>query len=82
MYHKKKNDKLVNIEPLMSIVNKDWAVFLGQEVTSEERKNLQKHERTGRPLGDVEFIERLEKKLNVVLKPGKPGPKPKASDQG
>ena len=37
-----------------------------------------KHERTGRPIGDETFIERLERLLDRRLKPRKPGPKPRA----
>ena len=71
-----KNDTLVNAELLMSIVQKNWTDFLLQKITSEEQQNLQKHERTGRPLGNLTFIEQLEKTLVLKLKPGKPGPKP------
>ena len=74
---RKKDDTLVSVEPLISIVHKPWAQFLSQKITSNERQALQKHERTGRPLGDRQFIENLEKKLDRTLKPGKPGPKPK-----
>jgi len=38
-----KNDTLVNAEPLMSIVQKNWTDFLSQPITFEEQKNLQKH---------------------------------------
>jgi len=72
-----KSDNLVNVEPLISIVQKSWSDFLTEKITFEERKDLQKHERTGRPLGNLEFIERLEKMLNLKLKPGKPGKKTK-----
>ena len=74
---KNKDDKLVKAEQLTAIVQKPWAKFLSQEVTSEERQALQKYERTGRPLGNLQFIEGLEKKLDRTLKPSKPGPKPK-----
>jgi putative transposase len=36
---------------------------------------FRKHERTGRPIGDDAFIERLERLLDRELKPKKPGPK-------
>ncbi len=74
---KNKDDKLVKVESLTAIVQKPRVKFLSPEVTGEDRKALQKHERTGRPLGNTEFIERPEKKLGRALKPGKPGPKPK-----
>jgi len=34
-------------------------------------------ERTGRPLGENNFVEKLEKILNIKLRKNKPGPKPK-----
>ncbi|MFP4040596.1 MAG: transposase [Desulfosudaceae bacterium] len=74
---RKKDDKLVTVKPLMEIVQKPWAKFLSQEVTSEERQSLLKHERTGRPLGGRQFTGELEQKLGRKLAPGKPGPKPK-----
>ncbi|MBU1168704.1 MAG: hypothetical protein KKD44_03980 [Proteobacteria bacterium] len=42
-----------------------------------EIEMLRKHERTGRPIGDDSFIERLELILERILKPQKPGPKGK-----
>lgn len=38
---------------------------------------LRKHERTGRPIGDEAFIQRLERLLDRRLKPKWPGPKPR-----
>ena len=69
--------ELVTVKPLMEMVQKPWAKFLSQEVTPEERQSLQKHERTGRPLGSGQFIKALEKKLGRKLALDKPGPKPK-----
>ena len=74
---RRKNDKLVKVEPLLSMVKKDWSDFLSEKVTSEEQQNIRKHERTGRPLGSMAFIEQLESILNLSLKPKKPGRKPK-----
>jgi putative transposase len=36
---------------------------------------FRKHERTGRPMGDDGFIERLERLIDRPLKLKKPGPK-------
>jgi hypothetical protein len=38
---------------------------------------LRRHQRTGRPLGDDAFVERLEASLGRNLRPRKPGPKPR-----
>jgi putative transposase len=55
----------------------DWREFLNTEVGSHDEKLIKLHERTGRPLGEDSFVERLEKTLNIKLKKDKPGPKPK-----
>jgi len=45
-----------------------------------EMETFRKHERTGRPLGSVNFIEKMEVLLDRKLKPQKPGPKKKLSE--
>jgi len=51
--------------------------LLTSAVTEEELKVLRGHERTGRPLGDDDFLVRLEKNLGRVLRRQKPGRKGK-----
>jgi len=41
----------------------------------EELKALRAHERTGRPLGDENFLALLEQNLGRILRRQKPGPK-------
>ena len=41
-----------------------------------EWDEIRKHERSGRPLGEESFVERLEEVLDRKLKRKKPGPKP------
>ncbi len=72
-----KNDQLVNMKPLLSLVKEDWSDFLSEKVTSEEEQSIRKHERTGRPLGSMASIDQLESMLSLSLKPKKPGRKPK-----
>ena len=67
------DDRLVKVEPLLALVP-DWAKFL-QLTSPEEVETLQRHERTGRPLGSDSFIDGLETALGRVLRPQKPGPK-------
>jgi len=52
-------------------------IHLLESITTKMRSRLQKHERTGRPAGNIQFIEKLEKSLGVTLKLKKPGRKPK-----
>ena len=40
-----------------------------------EMETFRKHECTGRPLGDVNIIEKMEVLLDLKLKPQKPGQK-------
>lgn len=69
------DDGLVKVAPLLEMVG-DWKSFLnsGHE---EEMAQIRKHERTGRPLGDEVFVEKLEALLERALKRKKPGPKSK-----
>ncbi|MDI6753369.1 MAG: hypothetical protein QME78_03130 [Thermodesulfobacteriota bacterium] len=43
--------------------------------TEDEAKKLQQHERTGRPLGNEQFVMRLEQLTGRMLRKRKPGPK-------
>jgi putative transposase len=67
------DDGLVTAAPLLARVD-DWSAFLGESVSPEAAEQLHRHERTGRPLGDDDFVARLETLLNRVLRPRKPGP--------
>jgi putative transposase len=71
-----KDDQLVKVKPLLDMVS-DWQSFLTL-TDEEELVLLKKHERSGRPLGEVSFVERLEEELERLLRPAKRGPKPKA----
>ncbi len=55
----------------------DWSGWLVDGLGDEEvYADLRRHTRTGRPLREVGFVERLESLLGRVLRPGKRGPKP------
>ena len=54
----------------------NWGAFLAKEVVAGDVRLLQRHERTGRPLGSEKFVARLERKLGRRLHRHKPGPKP------
>ena len=51
----------------------DWREYIGQQPTETEALRL--HNRTGRPLGSEEFVEKLQEITGRTLKPPKPGPK-------
>jgi putative transposase len=69
-----KDDALVRVEPLLSEVG-DWEGCLAQDLEEEDAARMRRHEGTGRPLGSLSFIERLEAQLERVLQPQKRGPK-------
>jgi putative transposase len=69
------NDGLVKVLPLLEMVG-DWKSFL-RAGTEEELARIRKHERTGRPLGNDSFVEKLETLLKRNLKRQRPGPKTK-----
>jgi putative transposase len=71
-----RDDRLVKVAPLLAMVG-DWKAFLKSATSEEELRELREHGRTGRPLGSPTFLDRLESRVGRVLKPQKPGPKPK-----
>ena len=70
-----KDDILVQAKALLAMIKTPWGKFLSAEAQESEMALFRKHERTGRPMGDEAFIERLERQLARRLKKGKPGPK-------
>ena len=71
------NDLLVTVRPLLEMVG-NWKSFLALS-EEDDLSLLKKHERSGRPLGETSFVERLETDMERQLRPGKRGPKPKAT---
>lgn len=69
-----KEDILVKKEPLNSIVN-DWQALFRSGLSGKEKRMFQSHERTGRPLGNKAFLDKLEKMTDRILIKQKPGPK-------
>ena len=67
-----KDDDLVKVIPLLEMVD-DWQQFLSNDVSDKECALLQRHERTGRPLGSERFIAQLENTLSRILTPQKGG---------
>jgi len=68
------DDRLVRVEPLLEDFG-DWREFLASGLDDEELNLFRRHERSGRPLGDGGFVEKLEKLVGRTLRPGKRGPK-------
>jgi len=68
-------DGIVNVDPLLDLVDTDWGAFLDQEASSGDAVALRRHERTGRPLGGPAFVDMVESQLGRCLRRNKPGPK-------
>ena len=60
-----------------SEVDIDWSAWLAKEPPAEQVKAIRGQTMTGRPCGEMSFIERLESLLGRALKPKKAGRKPK-----
>jgi hypothetical protein len=73
-----RDDDLVRVGPLREHV-KDWNTAEHRELPlpTEEVALLRRHARTGRPLGETAFLDRIERLLHRVVRPAKPGPKPR-----
>ena len=74
------NNEFVNSRALLKIIKEDWKSFLLKAVDKQTIETFQKHERTGRPIGDSSFIEKIEELTGRDLKLGKPGPKPNSTN--
>jgi putative transposase len=66
---------IIRPEKLLSLAG-DWKAYL-QSAQANHAEAFERHERTGRPLGNEKFIERAGRLLNRDLKKKKPGPKTK-----
>jgi putative transposase len=51
------------------------------EPLEAEAEFWRSHERTGRPLGEAQFLDRIEKVLGRSVRPAKPGPKAKKKER-
>jgi len=69
------SDPLIQQSPLLDMVD-DWKAFLGDDLDEKRKAEFQSAERTGRPLGSLDFVQKLEKMLSRDLRKHKPGPKP------
>ncbi len=66
-------------------VEDDYGAYLGLMADGYRQQRvaiwayclMPNHGRTGRPLGDASFLERVEKLVGRVLRPQKPGRKPR-----
>ena len=69
---------MVKDDPLLEIVG-DWKKGLSEPTSEEDGSRRRHHERTGRPLGEDNFVAKLEGIVGRQLRPKPPGRKPKAT---
>jgi len=69
-----KDDDLVKVQPMLSRIS-DWQGYLVGNEDSEELEYIRQHARTGRPVGDNAFLNRLEQLTGRCVRRGRPGPK-------
>jgi putative transposase len=72
-----KNDDIVDVLPILEWVE-DWSAYLCSK-NEDDAQMLRLHERTGRPPGSDQFVDKLEILAGRRLRPAKPGPKPSSS---
>jgi putative transposase len=69
-------DELISKNDPFSSID-DWSRFLRKEEIEEDVSTIRRHSRTGRPLGDENFVRRLEEITGRTLLIQRPGRKPK-----
>jgi REP-associated tyrosine transposase len=72
-----RDDLLARVAPMLDRVT-DWDRYLASDRNRCDGL-LDRHTRTGRPLGDEHFVSRLESLTGTVLARKRPGRKPKAA---
>jgi hypothetical protein len=69
-------DDLVSAELPPTGVVKDWLLGLAQPEEEELVERIRKETNTGRPCGDVAFLDQIEVQLNRSVRPQRRGRKP------
>ena len=70
-----RDDGFVNVGPLLERVG-EWRDFLSKPQNDKLARDFRAHETTGRPLGDPQFVEGLERLVGRRLRPHRRGPRP------
>lgn len=69
------DDPVVSPSDILASFSEEWMAFLEYYPGAEEGQLFRKHESSGRPLGDNQFILKCESLLGRSLRPGKRGPR-------
>ena len=65
----------VRVKPMLERID-NWKVYLSDAKESNNEDLIEIHTRTGRPLGCVDFVRKLELITGQDLAPKRPGRKP------
>ena len=77
---RREDDKIVTVQPMLKRVP-HWSDYLAWQEDSEAIKNLRANVKSGRPVGDDRFINRLEELTGRKLRKSKPGPRQLKSEK-
>jgi putative transposase len=75
-----RDDAVVRVAPLLERV-RDWRAYLLEPLGAQEEQLWRRHERTGRPLGEPAFLDRVESLLGRIVRPAQRGRKPKGQEK-
>jgi putative transposase len=67
-----RDDRLVRVAPMLAMIG-DWRGLLNSAIREEDLRDLREHARTGCPLGNATFVDRLERAVGRILRPQKSG---------
>ncbi len=68
-------DDLVRVKPMLGRID-DWEKYLSATDTGSHINQIKQHTRTGRPLGNMEFIRKMEGITGIDISLKTPGRKP------
>jgi putative transposase len=74
-----RDDGLCNVAPLLER-HGDWQALLSAGLDDEDHVTIQRHARSGRPLGSEAFLGRLEDVLGRAVRHRKRGPQPELEE--
>ncbi|MEE9302960.1 MAG: transposase [Thiotrichaceae bacterium] len=68
------DDKLVRVQPMLDRIG-NWNDYLSDNGKRNDNDLIERHTRTGRPLGCTDFVRKLETLTGKALAPKRPGRK-------
>lgn len=72
---RKADDQIVSVDPMLKRVS-DWGQYLVEGEDSKAIDNLRRNAKSGRPVGNSQFIDHLERTSGRRIRKKKPGPVP------